>query len=81
MEIFREDEGTDGVMLQAAWKCEVKHRARICVGKTLGVDAGYGERRQRTSRHYRAFSAAGFMCWPLPRLLCRRLSSGSVCYW
>ena len=46
MGIFREDEGTDGVMLQVAWKCEVKHRAKVCVGKTLGLVAGYGERRR-----------------------------------
>lgn len=78
MGIFREDEGVDGVMLQVAWKCEVKHRARICVGKTLGLDAGYGERRG-TSRRYREFPAAGLMCWPLPRLPCPRLGSGSVC--
>lgn len=31
-----EDEGTDRVMLQVAWKHEVKYQARICVGKNPG---------------------------------------------
>lgn len=71
MGIFREDEGTGGIMMQVAWKIE------SCVGETLGLDAGYGDRKRGHPDAVGCFQLQ-VLCWPLPRLLSPRLSSGSV---